>query len=77
METKSGRMAATRNAKTKTAGIQLPGGAVLVEKQAEDSWRTTQGGSEGLLEKHGLATAGTEPGGRESLRRGRIRLDRW
>ena len=66
METKSGSLAASRNAKTETAGIQLPSGSVLVEKQEEGSWRTTQGGSQGALEQHGLATAGTEPGKRRT-----------
>jgi len=64
METKSGRLAARRNAKIGTAGMPLSRGSVFVEEQEAGSWRTTQGGRQHPLEEHGLATVRAEHVGR-------------
>ncbi len=64
METKSKRRAVWRNANTETAEIPLSSGSVFVEAQEAGSWRTTEGGRQRPLEKHGLATVRAERGGR-------------
>lgn len=69
-QTKSGCLAASKNAKAEVAGISLPRGTGLAEKSEKGSWRTAQGGRQQALEAHGLSTFRAEMGRRQRGRRG-------